>query len=333
MSVSVEAREAQRAARAFWVTSAEVGEIRPVDLEEPNPKQALVRTLYSAVSRGTEALVFRGQVPTIEYARMQAPHQEGAFSFPVKYGYSCVGRVLTGPKAGATVFCLHPHQTAFCVDEADLVEVPEFVPAGRAVLAANMETALNGIWDARLSLGDRVVVVGAGVVGCLIARLVTKTPGCRVQLLDLRPSRGRVAAALGASFCHPESEAAWTDVDRVFEASGSSSGLQTAIDVAGRESAIVHMSWLGMETTELRLGTSFHSQRQRIIASQVSTVPSHQIPRWTRRRRIELALGLLDDPALDALFGDDSPFDTLPEVMATLVNSSSDVVCPRIRYS
>ncbi len=176
-----------RGARAFWVREPGCGEIRTAAVPPAGPGEVLVRTLYSAVSRGTESVVFTGRVPSRLREVMRAPFQEGDFPGPVKYGYLNVGVVERGPEdlAGRTVFCLYPHQTRYVVPASAVVRVPDAVPAARAVLAGVMETAVNALWDAPPLVGDRIAVVGAGLVGCCVAAVMGRIPGVRVQLLDL----------------------------------------------------------------------------------------------------------------------------------------------------
>jgi threonine dehydrogenase-like Zn-dependent dehydrogenase len=322
----------QNDARAFWVAAPGRGEIRREQLATPSEGTVLVRTLYSGISRGTETLVFNGRVPESEWARMRAPFQVGNFPAPVKYGYSCVGHVEQGPAdlMGRTVFALHPHQTRFIVPAAAVHPLPDGIPPARAVLTANLETALNGLWDARPHLGDRIAVVGAGAVGCLVAWLAARMPGCRVELMDINPARATVAAAIGVRFTSPT--AAVRDADLVMHASGSPAGLALALELAGHEARIVEMSWFGDQVVPLPLGSAFHARRLTIVSSQVGTVAASQRARWDARRRMQLALALLSDPALDHLITGESSFDSLPDVMATLASSPGDALCHRITY-
>jgi threonine dehydrogenase-like Zn-dependent dehydrogenase len=292
----------------------------------------LVRTRYSAVSRGTEALVFGGRVPASEHQRMRAPFQTGDFPGPVKYGYASVGRVEEGPTGweGRIVFALYPHQTAYIVPAAAVHEVPADVPAARAVLAANMETAVNGVWDADPRAGDTVAVVGAGTVGCLVAWLIGRIPGCRVTLIDQNPARASVARALAVGFASPSM--AVGDCDLVVHASGSPAGLPLALRLAGIESTVVEMSWYGNQEVTLPLGEAFHARRLRIVSSQVGRVAPAQRARWDHARRLALALSLLADPALDALITAETSFDALPQTMQELAAASGDTICHRIRY-
>jgi len=303
------------------------------DLAPRQEGEVLVRTIYTGISRGTEALVFRGEVPTSQHQAMRAPFQEGDFPGPVKYGYSSVGTVTEGPSelVGRTVFCLYPHQDVYRVPAAAVTPLPEGIPAGRAVLAANMETALNALWDGRPGAGDRVVVVGAGVVGLLVASLCTRLTGCEVLVHDVDAGRADVAAALGVRFLADPPVGA--DADLIFHASGHEEGLRTALDAAGLEATIVELSWYGTRMVSLPLGEAFHSRRLTIKSSQVGRIPPHQAPRWTHRRRLAKALELLLDQGLDALISGESDFESLPETMAKLSRDPAGALCHRIRYS
>lgn len=319
-------------ARAFWVSGQGHGEIRSEALPAPSAADVAVRALYSGISRGTESLVFAGRVPQSEWTRMRAPFQAGEFPGPVKYGYSSVGRVEQGPRElrDRAVFVLYPHQTRYVVP-ADAVHVlPEDVPPARAILAANLETAINAVWDGRPHIGDRVAVIGAGAVGCLIAWLAARIGGCEVELIDINPRRSTVAGALSVSFAEPAT--ASRSVDVVFQASGSPSGLELALELAGFEGIIVETSWFGDRTVALPLGREFHAKRLTIASSQVGSVAASQRSRWTSRRRMQLALRLLADPSLDALITGEHAFETLPQVMAGLASSPGDALCERVRY-
>ena len=323
-------------ARAFWVAEPGRGEIRAESLPPRAGGDVQVRALFSGVSRGTESLVFNGRVPESERARMRAPFQAGDFPSPVKYGYCSVGEVEDGPDAleGRTVFVLHPHQTRYVVPAGAAHLVPDGVPAGRAVLAANLETALNGVWDADPQAGDRMTVIGAGAVGCLVAWLASRVPGSRVELVDVNPRRQAIAHALGVSFAEPSKAAG--DADLVVHASGSPAGLELALELAGFEATIVEMSWFGDQRVSLPLGQAFHARRLTLKSSQVGHVAASHRARWDTRRRMALALSLLADPRLDALITGESDFEDLPGVMARLSASEAgtgDTLCHRIRYS
>ncbi|MDP6579331.1 MAG: zinc-binding alcohol dehydrogenase [Vicinamibacterales bacterium] len=319
-------------ARQFWVRTPGCGEIRQAVLSPRQDDDVLVRSLYSGISRGTESLVFKGEVPSSEYQTMRAPFQEGEFPGPVKYGYSSVGEVLEGPErlVGRTVFCLHPHQDLFAVPATAVTLLPDRLPAGRAVLAANMETAINAFWDARPLVGDRIVVVGAGVVGLLIGWLCRHTAGAEVNVIDVNPAREQVARELALPFL-VESPAE-ANADLVFHASGRPEGLRCALAVAGVEATIVEVSWYGSRTVPLQLGEAFHARRLTIKSSQVGLLSPLQAPRWSHARRMSLALNLLQDERLDVLISGESPFGGLPDVMARLSQEPGDTLCHRIRY-
>lgn len=318
--------------RAFWVTSPGVGAILDETLRAPADGDAVVRTRYSGISRGTESLVFAGQVPDTERQRMRAPFQAGDFPTPVKYGYCNVGEVESGPAglSGRLVFSLFPHQTRFVVPASALHLLPADVPAERAVLAANMETAVNGVWDAEIQPGDWVAVVGAGTVGCLVAWLAGQVPGTEVCLIDINPSRAAVASALGVGFAPPAEAPRERDV--VVHASGAPSGLATSLTLAGFETTIVEMSWFGPQPVSLPLGEAFHAKRLSIRSSQVGHIAASHRARWDYRRRMQFAVSLLRNPVLDVLISGESAFDDLPAVMSELASGRRDALCHRIRY-
>ena len=320
-------------ARAFWTAAPGRGEIRDETLPPLASGELLVRTLFSGVSRGTESLVFHGRVPESEFERMRAPFQSGGFPAPVKYGYSNVGIVERGAAAwcGRNVFVLYPHQTRYVVPAYAVHALPADVPPERAVLAANMETAINGVWDAAPRIGDRVTVVGAGTVGCLVAWLAGRIGGCEVELVDVNPARATVARRLGVDFAAPD--AARADADVVIHASGSPAGLALALRLAGFEATVVEMSWYGAQPVAVPLGEAFHARRLLLKSSQVGHVANSQRARWDTNRRMALALSLLRDPLLDTLITGESAFDALPEVMPTITGAAGDTLCHRIRYA
>jgi threonine dehydrogenase-like Zn-dependent dehydrogenase len=319
-------------AYAFWVRAPGCGEIRPVALPEPGRGDVVVRTLRSGVSRGTETLVFRGGVPPGQHATMRAPFQEGDFPGPVKYGYLNVGAVEQGPPElrGRTVFCLYPHQTAYVVPADAVTVVPDDVPPARAVLAGTVETAVNALWDAPPLVGDRVAVVGAGMVGCCVARLLARFPAVEVTLVDVDASRAEVAAALGVGFARPEEAAGGCDL--VVHTSATSAGLQRSLDLLAPEGTVLDLSWYGDAEVRLSLGGAFHSGRLGLRASQVGTVSPARSARRTTADRLALALDLLRDPAFDVLVTGESRFDELPDVMERLAAGSLPALCHTITY-
>ena len=319
-------------ARAFWIAEPKRGEIRTEALRAPAAHEALVRTLYTGISRGTEALVWSGKVPRSEFTRMRAPFQEGEFPGPVKYGYSNVGVVEQGPPAlaGRRVFCLYPHQTRYVVPVTALHALPDDVPPARAVLAANVETAVNVLWDAAPRVGDRVAVVGAGTVGCVAAWLAARIVGAEVELVDIDEHKDAAARALGVPF--RLARAARRDADVVVHTSGSAAGLATSLELAAVEATIVEASWYGDDAPAVPLGGAFHSRRLTLKSSQVGAVAAPQRARWSHARRMELVMKLLANAELDALVTGESPFEELPAVLARLAASPGYTLTHRIAY-
>ena len=319
-------------ALAFWLREPGTGEIRAETLREPGPDEVLVRTVRSGVSRASEALVFRGGVLPSQHAVMRAPFQDGEFPAPVKYGYLNVGVVEQGPSEllGRTVFCLYPHQTAYVVPADAVFLVPDGVPPSRAVLAGTVETGVNALWDAAPLVGDRIAVVGAGMVGLCVARLLTQIVGVQVTVVDVDSSRATIAAALGAGFASPADAPA--DCDLVLHTSGTSEGLQLSLDLLGPEGTVIDLSWYGDKEVRLSLGGAFHSSRLSIRSSQVGAVAPARRRRRTARQRLEFALNLLRDPAFDVLITGESPFEELPDVMARLADGRLPALCHTISY-
>jgi hypothetical protein len=316
--------------RAFWLASPGRGEIRPEQLRTPARDEVLVRTLHTGVSRGTETLVFAGRVPPSQWAQMRAPFQEGDFPAPVKYGYLNVGVVEHGPDEllGRTVFSLYPHQTRFVVPASAVTVVPDDVPSHRAVLAGTVETAVNALWDAAPRIGDRIAVVGAGMVGASVAAIASTIPGVRVELVDIEESRAALAARIGVAFAVPE--AASGDCDIVVHASATSAGLTRALELLAVEGTVVELSWYGDKPVSVPLGEFFHSRRLTVRSSQVGGI----VPGRNRgyADRLALALDLLRNPAFEALITGRSRFDELPAVMSALAAGSLPALCHVIDY-
>src|SRR4051812_35116908 len=319
-------------AHAFWLRAPGCGEIRPVSLPEAGPGDVLVRSLWSGISRGPETLVFRGRVPPSQYDAMRAPFQEGDFPGPVKYGYLNVGAVVEGPPElrGRNVFCLYPHQTAYVVPADAVAPLPDGLPPARAVLAGTVETAVNALWDAAPLLGDRVTVVGAGMVGCSVAYLLGRFPAVEVTLVDVDPARADVAAALGVGFALPAEAAGGRDL--VVHASATSAGLQRSLELLVPEGTVIDLSWYGDSEVQLSLGGAFHSGRLGIRASQVGTLSPARGASRTTADRLALALDLLRDPVFDALVTGESRFGELPDVMARLAGGRLSALCHTITY-
>lgn len=312
-------------AQALWCVDAGRARMRPATEGEGTP----VRALFSGISRGTERLVLSGKVPAAEHDRMRAPFQEGDFPFPVKYGYASVGAVQDGPLAGRTVFALFPHQDAYRLPDDALIPLPDGLPAGRAVLAANMETALNILWDSGAGAGDRIAVVGGGLVGLLVGYLAARLPGAEVTVVDPLPDRRPVAESLGCAFAAPED--APGDRDVVIHTSATQAGLVLALSLAGAQATIAEASWHGSADVALPLGAAFHSRRLRIVSTQVGSIPPDRAPRWTYRRRLTKALDLLCDARLDALISGQTAFADLPDAYPGILADPA-TLCHRIIY-
>jgi threonine dehydrogenase-like Zn-dependent dehydrogenase len=327
---------APAAARAFRVRQPGTGEIVSVDLTAPGPDDVEVRTIASGVSRGTETLVFTGGVPESEYAAMRGPFQVGDLPGPVTSGYLSVGIVESGPQelVGRHVFTLHPHQTRYVVPASAVTPVPDGVPDHRAVLAGTLETAVNALWDAAPLIGDRVAVVGGGMVGLCAARLLAGVPGVEVTLIDVNPLRHKEASALGVRFARPSEAFAATgrDLDLVIHASATGAGLQTSLDLLGTEGTVVDLSWYGRREVTVGLGGSFHSKRLTIRSSQVGRVGPSRSARRTMAERLALALRLLEDPAYDVLLSGTTPFEELPDLMPRLASGEQAAICHVITY-
>lgn len=319
-------------ARALWITGAGRVELRPEQLGPPKSDAAQVRMVYSGISRGTERLVFSGLVGESEWERMRAPMQGGQFPFPVKYGYCAVGIVEIGPDAlkDRLVFCLHPHQDLFNAPISMLVPVPDGIPARRATLAANVETALNALWDAGAGPADSIVVVGAGVVGLCVAAVAARMPGAAVTVIDIDASRRSLVESLGATFALTARPG--IDADIVFHTSAAQGGLDTALACAGMEATIVEMSWYGDKAVTVGLGGAFHSRRLTLLSSQVGQVSAKRRPRWTYRRRIEAALSLLADERFDALVTEEIAFADAVKAYPQVLQVSAGGLAPVIRY-
>lgn len=320
-------------ARGLWYVKPGIAELRTERLGAPETGQVRIATAYSGLSRGTERIVALGEVPASEWSRMRAPMQAGAFPFPVKYGYSAAGVVTAGPDEwlDRRVFALHPHQDHFLANLQQIIPIPDNIPTKRATLAANMETALNAHWDAGTQIGDRVLVVGGGIVGLLVAHLARRITGQRVTVADVAPERAAISHTLGLDFTSPSD--APGDHSIVFHASATSAGLETALASAAFEGKIVDLSWYGAKPVTLHLGGAFHSRRLTVLSSQVGHVAPSKRGAVTHRQRLQMAMDLLDDSSLDGLVTDEIPFDTLPEALPQVWSQSGGGLAPVIRYT
>ena len=319
-------------ATAFWVEKPGVGVLRHESLPPVGDGEVVVRTLFTGVSRGTELSVFGGHVPESERERMRAPFQQGDFPGPVKYGYLNVGVVERGPDSlmGQIVFTLFPHQSVFVVPADAVVPVPDGIPARRAVLAGAVETAINVLWDAAPVVGDRVSVIGAGMIGCCVARLARGIPGAQVTLIDVNPARKAIADQLGVGFSDTADAPRGRDI--VINTSGSDAGLQLALETVVTEGEVIEASWYGDRPATLMLGADFHSRRLTIRSSQVGAVAARRRGSRTTHERLALALQFLHDPVFDALLTAESSWRDLPDVMASLADGSRDDLCHSINW-
>lgn len=298
---------------------------------KPEDDCVAMRALWSGISRGTERLVFNGQVPESEYQRMRGPFQRGDFPFPVAYGYAWVGVPNEEDSvSGEVYFGLLPHQDRLIVPRAALVRLPIGLDPRRAVLAANMETALNVVWDAAVGPGDHVAVVGGGVLGSLIAGIVSDIVATKVTLVDVNEGRREVAGLLGADFALPDE--AKGEQDAVIHTSASEAGVATALRLAGTESTVVEASWHGTASPRLPLGGAFHSKRLTLRSSQVGQLSPSRRPRWSHRRRLEAALDLLRNDKYDAVITGEASFSALPERISTILDPKADGLATAVSY-
>jgi threonine dehydrogenase-like Zn-dependent dehydrogenase len=320
-------------ATAYWLEAPGRGALRTEAIADPEPGDVRVRTLHTGISRGTESVVFRGEVPARERERMRAPFQEGDFPAPVKYGYLNVGEIEQGPAeiVGRTVFTLYPHQSAFVVPASAVAIVPDGIPARRAVLAGAVETAVNILWDAAPLVGDRITVIGAGMIGGAVARLARGIPGVDIAVIDVDRAKQEVCDRLGVAYFHPGDAPEGRDL--VIDTSGSAGGLQLAIETAATEGEIIEASWFGDRAVELRLGGDFHSRRLTIRSSQVGMVAPRRRGSRSTADRLALALQLLEDPAFDHLLTGASSWRELPSVMAAIAAGTSPGLCHTIDWS
>ena len=321
-----------RAWTAYWTVGPRQGVLRSEPAREPSATEVLVRTVCSGISLGTERLVHTGRVPAEVAAVMRAPFQAGNWPGPVKYGYLSVGVVEAGAPEllGRRVFCLYPHQDRYVVPVSAVVPIPDDVPSRRAVLAGAVETAVNALWDAPPRVGDRVVVVGVGMIGASITALLRRFPLDLLQVLDPNPARAQLAAALGVELTTPDQAA--TENDLVFHCSATEAGLTTSLELLGEEGEVIELSWYGTGQPRLPLGGAFHARRLTIRASQVGAVAAARRARRSTRDRLTLALELLRDPVFDALITGTSPFGALPQTMERIAVGGPAGLCEVIEY-
>lgn len=286
--------------KSLWHTSNSTSEIRESTILDQ--EKVLVKSLYSLISLGTERLIALGNVPKELQESMTVPYQEGHFDFPIKYAYSLVGIVMTKdhPLTNKRVHLLHPHQDYCFVKEQDLFVVPEEVDLQTATLASNVETALTAAWDSGASFGDKVLVVGFGLIGSLVARLIDDIPGTEVMIFETDIAKINLAQKLGfQNVINPKSDnpkRISPPFDIAFHCSATSKGLQSCIDYTGFESKIIELSWYGSKAININLGSTFHRLRKQLISSQVSNLPMDRKGRWDYKRRKTVVFNLLKNP-------------------------------------
>jgi len=292
-------------ATSLWHISPTASELQSEKLATPTDNKLIIKSLYSLVSTGTERLVASGLVPPSMHQLMQVPSMGGDFNFPVKYGYSLVGKVVSkGDLEGRLVHLLHPHQNQLITDSSAISLLSKAIPAKRAALASNMETALNAVWDSGVSVGDKVVVCGFGMIGGLVARLLALMPAVEVVVLEKNAYRIAQATKMGFTV----NPSTLQNFDCSFHTSGSSVGLQTCIEAVGMEGKIIELSWYGTKSVQLQLGADFHYHRKQLISSQVGHVPFAKNARWDYARRKAVVWELLQNQVFDAHITDEVAF-------------------------
>jgi threonine dehydrogenase-like Zn-dependent dehydrogenase len=308
---------------ALWHRSASESEIITGDIRKEEGKELLVESFFSLVSIGTERTVALGMVPPEIREQMKVPYMEGSFSFPCKYGYSLVGKIIRGPAGlkNRFVHLMHPHQDMAWVHPSSVFPLPDGIPPRRAVLAGNMETAVNALWDSEISVGDSVLIAGFGIVGALIALLASCIPGVAIVVLETNEKRRSLAAKLGFDLFE-NFRTGNTPFDAALNTTGDENALQICIDNTGFESQVTEVSFYGTKAVSVRMGGNFHISRKRIAVSQVSNLPLKKLARWDHLRRKQLVYNLLKDNRFDCLVENAVPFHDAP-VLFKLIRSNA----------
>jgi 2-desacetyl-2-hydroxyethyl bacteriochlorophyllide A dehydrogenase len=287
-----------------WFPRARSVELREERVEGPGPGEIRVRALLSALSHGTERLVYRGEVD--RHLALDLPSLAGGYGFPVKFGYASVGRVtavgadIDAISEGDLVFALHPHQTEYVVSASLAHRLPADTRPEAGVFLANVDTAFNVLLDARARPQEVAIVFGQGVVGLLITQLLRRA-GLRVIAIEPAPIRRAMSGRCGAVAITPaqieviREMTAGRGADLAIDASGNPNALQQAIDAVAVEGRIIVCSWYGAKRVSLDLGGNFHRGRLTIRSSQVGGIDPALAPRWDRARRLAAATDLLDD--------------------------------------
>ncbi|MEC9205932.1 MAG: zinc-binding alcohol dehydrogenase [Pseudomonadota bacterium] len=320
-------------AKSFWVKKKNFGFIKEHSIDKPKASEALIKTIYSGISFGTERIVFTGSVPKNQTKVMKCPHQEGEFGSNVKYGYLNVGKVIKGSQKfkGKFVFTLFPHQNFFVLKEDDLVLIPKSVPKKRCLLIANMETALNAIWDTSPTSGDTAIVVGAGIVGFMVAYLLKSTKGIDVTIIDKDKTKNKYAKHFDINFSNKIKKS--SKVDFIYECSGNPNILNQLSTSLKEEGILCILSWYGNQVSKMNFGENFFSKRLKIVFSQVSKIPKHRMKDWNNKSRRELAMKMLGDQKLDKLIErKEIKFEDLPKFFDKN-RVGKNYMCNVVKYS
>ena len=339
----------ERSAISVWFTSPRTVELRASSVAVPARGEVRIQTLFSGISHGSEMTVYRGDVPASLSLDATLPTLQGTFEFPVKYGYASVGRVIdfgadvTGVLEGDLVFAFNPHETCYTVPAGVVIKLPRELNPRIGIFTANVETALNALLDATPRLGERVLVIGQGVVGLLITQLVRRAGASLVITSDLHESRRQLSQLAGADVTLDPSTERITErvhaltggvgADVVIEASGEPRVLDEAIGAAAQEGRVVIVSWYGTKRADLGLGSDFHRKRLMLKSSQVSNLDPSLAPRWTIARRRELAVGYLSELLLDKLITRVLPFERAAEAYRIIDEQPGEVIQVALDYS
>jgi 2-desacetyl-2-hydroxyethyl bacteriochlorophyllide A dehydrogenase len=337
----------------LWFTAPYSLEFREQELAEPGPDEILVRTLFSAISSGTEMLAYRGQLPrNLALDPSMAALENQATNYPLQYGYASVGRVeAAGDKVdkgmtGSHVFALQPHATHYLTKAGLVVKLPGSIAPEAAVFLANMETAVNLVLDAKPALGENVVVLGQGIVGLLVSAILSRFPLAAHFALDPLPLRRDKALMLGVEHAiDPDNETALGTMqtalnrlpgqgaDLVLELTGSPDALNLAVELCAYSGRIIVGSWYGSKPVTLDLGGRFHRERIKIISSQVSSISPELSGRWDRDRRFTTALGMIESVRPEQLITHRIAFGSAPEAYQLLDKSPETVLQTVLTYA
>lgn len=301
-------------AESFWIRKKNNSFIKKHSISIPQNNEVLVKTIYSGISYGTEKIVYSGNVPKSQRSLMRCPYQEGEFGSNVKYGYMNVGKVMNGPSklVNRYVYTLYPHQTQYVLPLEELTFIPKLIPIKRCLLTANMETAINAMWDTLPTCGDKILIIGAGIVGFLMAYILMTIIGIEILLIDTDKEKSKIAKIFGIKFsCSiPKSY----NANIIYECSGNPSVIDILSSHVNDETVICIMSWYGNSVSNINFGNEFFSKRTKILFSQVAKVSHNRDKYWNNKKRKDLAISLLNDDKLDNLIEKDMiSFHDLPE--------------------